>query len=110
MAPSDPEFLADLEKTMALLIFPPENLSGPLSGMFDPELRQTVAADVNREILKELDCAGEPKIKGLIKLRAWAERKARERKFPLPAEGLDLWGKRSDEENGHDNEDSIMNE
>ncbi|KAL9061173.1 MAG: hypothetical protein Q9162_000318 [Coniocarpon cinnabarinum] len=110
IAPSDPQFLADLERTMALLIFPPENLSAPLAGLLDPELRRTVAVEVNHAILEELDCPSEGKLKGLIKLRAWAERRAKEKKLPLPPEGLDFWSRRPRPENGLDGEDSIMNE
>ena len=95
---------------MALLIFPHNSLSGPLSELLDPELRQTVATEVNRAILNELDYDGEAKIKGLIKLRAWAERRAGEKKISLPPEGLDLWGKRHRAENGQDGEDSVMND
>lgn len=110
LAPSDPAFLTDLERTMALLIFPPDNLAAPLAGFLDPELRQTVAEEVNRAILEELDYEGEPRIKGLVRLRAWAERRAKEKKLSLPSEGLDLWGKRPREEIIRDGEDSVMNE
>ena len=110
IAPSDPTFLADLERTMALLIFPPDNLSAPLAGLLDPEGRQSVAAEVNQAILEELDSAGEAKLKGLIKLRAWAERRAREKKLSLPPGGLDFWGRRPRGEHGHDGEDSVMDD
>ena len=95
---------------MALLIFPPENLTAPLSGLLDPELRQTIASNVNAAILKELEYDGEAKIKGLIKLRAWAERKAREKKLSLPAEGLDLWARKHSQGHERDGEDSVMND
>lgn len=93
---------------MALLIFPPDNLAPQLAGLLDPILRQTVAADVNRAILQELDHRGQARLQGLVKLRAWAERRAREKKIPMTAEGLDLWGLSQRDERSQDGEDTFM--
>lgn len=89
---------------MALLIFPPDNLAPQLAGLLDPALRQTVAADVNAALLEEMDHRGQAKIKGLVRLRAWAERRAKEKKLPVTAEGLDLWGRQQQGQDG----DSFM--
>ena len=88
---------------MALLIFPSDNLTGPLQGLLDPQLRQDVATAVNEAILGAQGFDETPKLKGLVRLRAWAERRAREQKVPLP-KTLDLWAKETETEN----EDSIM--
>lgn len=109
LAPTDPAFLSDLERTMALLIFPPDNLAAPLTGLLDPEQRLIVAEEVNEAILEELEFAGAPKLKGLIKFRAWAERRAREKKLPLPEEGIDLFDRKTATEPARDGEDSVMN-
>ncbi|KAK8191784.1 CTLH/CRA C-terminal to lish motif domain-containing protein [Phyllosticta capitalensis] len=104
-APTNQEFLQDLEHTMALLIFPPENLTPPLSALLDPSLRQTVAARVNESILSSQGACREARIKQLVRLRAWAEQKARDARKEIPPTltlGLD-----SDKE-GHDDDD-VMN-
>ncbi|KAK6348869.1 hypothetical protein TWF730_009636 [Orbilia blumenaviensis] len=75
-ATSYPEFLKDLEHTMALLCFPPDQLSPPLSKLLDPDMRKDVAAMVNQTILQSQEVFPEAKIKGLVKLRAWVEAKA----------------------------------
>ncbi|KAH0558974.1 hypothetical protein GP486_004407 [Trichoglossum hirsutum] len=92
-APTNPEFLEDLERTMALLIFPPDNLVPPLASLLDPSLRQIVANKVNEAILVSQGARKEPKMRDLVRLRAWAEQKAREAKKDLPLAlelGLDL--------------------
>lgn len=72
-APANPKFLADLERTMALLCFPPDNLVPQLRDLMDLKLRQTVARDVNTTLLKGQGISGESKIAGLVKLWGWAE-------------------------------------
>ena len=97
-APTNPQFKKDLEKAMSLLVYPTENLSPPLAALLDPQLRQEVANKVNEAILKSQGARREAQIKGLIKLRAWAEQKCRESKKDLPLTlrlGLD-----GDEQNG----------
>lgn len=91
-APSNPEFLADLERTMALLIFPPDNLAPPLAALLEPGLRKDVAKKVNEALLRSQGEATKAKICDLVRLRAWSEQKAREAKKDLPAKihiGLD---------------------
>ena len=92
-APTNPEFLEDLERTMALLIFPPEDLAPPLAALLDPSLRRAVANRVNEAILLDQGARREARIRNLVRLRTWAEAKARETKRDLPATlplGLDL--------------------
>ena len=104
----NPEFLEDLERTMALLIFPPDNLAPPLAALLDPNLRKTVANRVNEAILSSQGARREARIRNLVRLRAWAEQKAREAKKDLPATldlGLDPT---KDVQDGHVHEDSLM--
>ncbi|KAF2188122.1 hypothetical protein K469DRAFT_703579 [Zopfia rhizophila CBS 207.26] len=84
-APTNPEFLKDLELTMALLIFPPENLSPQLAELLKPSLRQEVANRVNEAILASLGARREARLRNLVRLRSWAENKAREAGKDLPA-------------------------
>ena len=93
---------------MALLIFPKDNLAAPLVGLLDPEQRLIVAEAVNKAILEELEFAGEPNLKGLVKFRAWAERRANEKKLSLPEEGIDLFDRNTGTEASGDCEDSVM--
>ena len=77
-APTSPTFLTDLEQTMALLIFPPDNLSPTLSPLLDTQLRRDVATRVNEAILASQGLRREARIKNLVRVRAWAEAKVRE--------------------------------
>ena len=69
---------------MALLIFPPEKLTPQLAALLNPKLRESVACRVNEAILASQGFAREAKMKNLVRLRAWAEAKAREAKKDLP--------------------------
>lgn len=104
-APTSPAFLQDLERTMALLIFPPEKLTPQLKALLDPSLRQTVATSVNEAILSSQGERREARIRNLVRLRAWAEQKTRDAKLDLP-ERLQL-GLSTDEEsaNGHNDDE-----
>lgn len=96
---------------MALLIFPPDNLSAPLAELLDPQLRQTVATKVNEAILSALGRRREAAIKNLVRLRAWAEQKARDQKKDIPPVlrlGLDAERDRQNGDHG-DDEDDAMN-
>ncbi|KAF2497104.1 hypothetical protein BU16DRAFT_526138 [Lophium mytilinum] len=103
-APTNPEFLEDLERTMALLIFPPENLAPPLAALLDPALRQTVANRVNEAILGSQGARREARIRNLVRLRTWSEKKARDAGKDIP-EKLDF-GLNADKEV---DEDDAMN-
>lgn len=80
---------------MALLIFPSDDLAPPLAALLDPELRKSVANRVNEAILINQGSRREARIRKLIRLRAWAEQRARETKRDLPESlsfGLELEG------------------
>ncbi|KAI9797423.1 MAG: hypothetical protein M1833_005463 [Piccolia ochrophora] len=107
-APTKPEFLEDLERTMALLIFPPDNLAPPLAALLDPSLRKSVANRVNEAILISQGARREARIRNMVRLRAWAEHKAREAKKDVPSRlplGLDH---EATEKNGA--QDTVMRE
>ncbi|MCJ1318919.1 hypothetical protein MMC15_004251 [Xylographa vitiligo] len=105
-APTSPEFLQDLEQTMALLIFPPDNLAPPLAALLDTKLRKDVAKRVNEAILRSHGERTRSKLLELVRTRAWAEQKARDAKKDIPDRidiGLDP------DNNGRDLEgDSVM--
>ncbi|KAL6719130.1 hypothetical protein ACLMJK_003367 [Lecanora helva] len=99
-APTKPEFLEDLERTMALLIFDPDKLSPPLIALLQPELRQEVGQRVNRALLASRGERTKATLYDLVNLRAWANQKAKEaKKEHLPDQvelGFDTV------QNGHD--------
>ncbi|CAG8974892.1 hypothetical protein HYALB_00006675 [Hymenoscyphus albidus] len=102
-APTNPEFLEDLERTMALLVFPPDNLEPQLAALLHPDLRRFVADSVNKAILSIQNQRRDAAIRNLVRLRAWAEKTARDQKKDLPARielGLDENEDRY--ENGHE--------
>jgi glucose-induced degradation protein 8 len=107
-APTNPEFLEDLEQTMALLIFPSDNLEPKLARLLHPDLRKSVADRVNKAILSSQGQRRDAAIRTLVRLRAWAEEKARESKKDIPAQlnlGLDADMENDGneyQENGHD--------
>ncbi|KKY15614.1 putative ctlh domain-containing protein [Phaeomoniella chlamydospora] len=103
-APTNPKFLTDLERTMALLIFPPENLAPQLAELIDPSLRKEVANRVNEAILHSQGARREAKLRHLIRLRTWSERKARESGKELP-ERLSIGLDPEDKDEG---EDTVM--
>jgi len=89
-APNNPAFLQDLERTMALLCFPPNNLAPPLAELMDPALRKRVATKVNEAILDAQGVPKEAKIRRLVRLRAWGEQRIRNEKRDVPPMGLGL--------------------
>jgi hypothetical protein len=105
-APLDKEFMEDLERTMALLVFPKDALEPHLADLLKPRLRQDVADRVNKAILANQAQRRDAAIRSLVRLRAWAEDTARASKKDLPAhlelEGLDGTFKEQSHENGHE--------
>lgn len=99
-APTNPQFLEDLERTMALLIFPSENLAPSLATLLDPDRRKDIAAQVNEAILESYGARKEARLRNLVKLRAWAEQKARDAKRDIP-EHLDLGLRSEKDDTGH---------
>lgn len=83
-APTNPQFLEDLERTLSLLIFPSENLAPSLAPLVQPDLRKDIATKANEAILQNQGAHKEARLRNLVKLRAWAEQKARESKKNIP--------------------------
>jgi hypothetical protein len=101
-APTNPVFLEDLEKTMALLLFSPDELDPHLAALLDPALRREAAATVNQAILDKVLRRREAAIHHLIKMRAWAETRAREKGVSLPDRlGLGLQRDQGDRHSSH---------
>jgi hypothetical protein len=102
-APTNPEFLADLERTLALLIFPSDKLDPALASLLDPALRKEIATRVNKAILHNQGSRNQARLRNLVKLRAFAEKKAREAKKDIP-DTLDigLVGDSRDNSNSND--------
>lgn len=111
-APTNPQYLDDLEKTLSLLIFPSDNLDPSLAPLLSPDLRKDIASRVNEAILQGQGARKEARLRNLVKLRAWAERKAREAKKDIP-EKLDLDlvddGGKSASQNGNTNDTEMAN-
>jgi len=79
-----PEFLSELERTMALLAFE-ASASSPLaiSELLSPAQRMKTAGEVNAAILESLSQGKEVKLVGLLKLLCWGESMLEERaEFP----------------------------
>lgn len=78
-AATNPDFLKDLELTMSLLIFLPATgtLQKELTELLEPSLRRNVASKVNEAILTSMGARGEARMRSLVRLRQWAETKAR---------------------------------
>lgn len=89
-APGNQSFLEDLERTMALLCFPRDNLAPPLAELMDPALRRSVANKVNETIMETEGLKKEPKIRSLVKLRAWGEDRLINQRKDLPRLDLGL--------------------
>lgn len=83
-APTNPQFLEDLERTLALLIFPSDNLTPSLAPLLHPDLRKDIATRVNEAILESQGARKEARLRNLVKLRAWSEQKSREAKKDIP--------------------------
>lgn len=83
-APTSPQFMDDLEKTMTLLMFNPKDLPPSLSTLLEPRLRKDVAQRVNEALLKEQGERTKAKLHDIVRLRVWSETKAREAKKDLP--------------------------
>jgi hypothetical protein len=67
-----PEFLAELERTMALLAFDTSTVAPPaISELLSPAQRMRTAGEVNAAILDSLSQAKEVKLVGLMKLLCW---------------------------------------
>ena len=69
-----PEFLCELERTMALLAFDATRKLPPAIGeLLSPRQRMKTAGEVNGAILESLSQGKEVKLVGLLKLLCWGE-------------------------------------
>lgn len=69
-----PEFLTELERTMALLAFDATPNSPPgIAELLSPVQRLKTAGEVNAAILESLSQGKEVKLMGLLKLLCWGE-------------------------------------
>ncbi|KAJ5179872.1 CTLH domain-containing protein [Penicillium capsulatum] len=107
-APTNPQFLEDLERTLALLIFPSDNLSPALASLLDPSLRKDIAMRVNEAILQNQGACQEARLRNLVKLRAFAEKKARSAKKDIP-DKLELCLTNDTHDNSSSNNGSTRN-
>jgi len=76
----NPEFLSELEKTMALLAFDPSG-SAPagISELLQPAQRMKTAGELNAAILESMSQGKEAKLVGLVRLLCWGEAMLEER-------------------------------
>ncbi|KAH9944152.1 CTLH/CRA C-terminal to lish motif domain-containing protein [Epithele typhae] len=75
-----PEFLSELERTMALLAFESSPLMpSTVSELLSPAQRMRTAAEVNAAILESLGQGKEAKLVGLLRLMFWGEDMLEER-------------------------------
>lgn len=70
-----PEFLAELERTMALLAFhaTPKSTPQAIKELLSPAQRSKTAGELNRAILASMSHGKEAKLVALIKLLCWGE-------------------------------------
>lgn len=94
---------------MALLIYSNDPNPPPaIAALLDKELRRTIAGRVNKSLRRNAGLNGHAKLRSLVQLRAWAERKAREAERDLP-KNMDIWSTPSPtERNGA--EDTTMSQ
>lgn len=67
-----PEFLEELERTMALLAFD-NPLDSPFGELMCPSQRQKVASELNAAILESENRETSPKLSNLLKLLLWSQ-------------------------------------
>ncbi|TFK41253.1 CTLH/CRA C-terminal to lish motif domain-containing protein [Crucibulum laeve] len=69
-----PEFLSELERTMALLAFEASSIVPPaIAELLSPAQRMKTAGEVNAAILESLSQGKDVKLVGLLKLLCWGE-------------------------------------
>ncbi|KAF9584655.1 hypothetical protein BGW38_005706 [Lunasporangiospora selenospora] len=78
----NPEFLAELERTMSLLAFE-VNGPSPVSDLLTPAQRQKLASELNSALLLSQSQEKDPKLPALLKMCRWAQQQLEERStFP----------------------------
>ncbi|KAF4125380.1 Pfam:RanBPM CRA [Geosmithia morbida] len=101
-APANPQFLEDLELTMALLMIPHDSLEPQLAALLDPALRQDAAEKVNSAIMANRSLQTASGLRTLLRMRCYTENRAREYGIPIPPK-LDI-GLRSEDNDGSNND------
>jgi len=81
---NNPEFIFELEKVMALVVYGNKPLPDEVALLLKPDSRRKIAVDVNHAILKSQDAPHVARIADVLKVRQWSELKARERKLDIP--------------------------
>jgi hypothetical protein len=76
---NNPEFSTELEKVMALVVYGNKPLPEEVATLLQPDLRRKISFLVNLAILKSQKAPQASRIAGVLKVRQWAELKARER-------------------------------
>ena len=99
-----------MERTLALLIFPSDNLSPSLASLLDPSLRKEIAQRVNEAILHNQGARKEARLRNLVKLRAFAEHKARDSKKDIPDKlDIGLLGESIDNQSSNNSNNATNN-
>ncbi|KAI3621841.1 LisH motif domain-containing protein [Moniliophthora roreri] len=81
----NPEFLAELEKTMSLLAFDSTSRPEGLKDLLGPGQRLKTAGEMNGAILESLSQGKEPKLVGLLRLMSWGNKMLKETaEVPVP--------------------------
>lgn len=88
-ATESPAFLDQLEKTMALFLYPRDQLRPEQQALLHPDLRREVADQVNKAVVMRQTKRCEAAIRQLVKVRAWSEGEFRKAGKDLP-DRLDL--------------------
>ncbi|TFY83993.1 hypothetical protein EWM64_g7 [Hericium alpestre] len=79
----NPEFLEELERTMALLAFDPAVAPAAIAELLSPAQRMKTAGAVNAAVLESLGEEREAKVLALLRLLRWAESMLEEKaEFP----------------------------
>jgi hypothetical protein len=103
--------LKDLELTMSLLIFlpaPAGTLQKELTELLEPSLRRNVASKVNEAILTNMGTRGESRMRSLVRLRHWAEFKAKDVGKDIPHMPLGLQDAEERPANGNSEAADVM--
>jgi hypothetical protein len=107
-ASTSKEFLHDLERTMALLVFSPDSSNPQNAELLKPSLRMEVADRVNQAILRRQGMSVEAKIKEWVRARAWSENEAKRTKKDIPHNiKLGLDGEEIDGADGSDGDEAM---
>lgn len=107
-ASTSKEFLNDLERTMALLVFSTDSLTPQNADLLKPSLRMEVADRVNQAILRKQGSSVEAQIKEWVRARAWSEKEARKARKDIPSViKLGLDGEVDDGAEGSDNDEAM---